>query len=296
MFGYVKVFKPEMKICEYDCYRGVYCGLCKQLGKSFGQLSRLGLSYDLTFLSVLMLSLKDESVGFEQSRCIAKPFRKKLCFKGCKELEFCAACSMIISYYKLKDNFIDGSFLKKLKLIFVYPFFALKHKKAKKLYKNVDDIFKTYISNQLKVEKGESYSIDAAAEPTAKALSQLCVLISPNEAQNQVLAHFGYLLGRYIYFMDALDDLEEDVKANTFNPFIQKFSADTKNINLAEIKEYAKEAINLTLGQLAASYELIEIKNYKSILDNIIYLGFKAELKRVLEKNNRKEKSYAESV
>ena len=51
MFGYVNAYKDLLRVCDYNVFRGYYCGLCKQLGKSFNQLTRFGLSYDMTFLA-----------------------------------------------------------------------------------------------------------------------------------------------------------------------------------------------------------------------------------------------------
>ena len=68
MFGYVKTDKPEMKIKEYEAYRGLYCSLCKAMGKHFGVFSRLTLSYDITFLVLARLSFLDNAGNLTSSR------------------------------------------------------------------------------------------------------------------------------------------------------------------------------------------------------------------------------------
>ena len=188
-----------------------------------------------------------------------------------------AAASMILCYYKLMDNINDEKGFKRFKYRLVKPFISSAYKKAAKLYPNLDVIAKEYINSQTAVEKENCQNIDMAAEPTAKCLAQMFKLLSSDEMQKRCLDRVGYSIGRYIYILDAAVDLEEDVKLGRYNPL--------KGLN--ESGTYSKEFIagqlNICVGEAARAYELIDIKKFKNILDNLIYLGlqdtFKKELK-----------------
>src|SRR5690554_5887453 len=115
MFGYVRAYKPELKVKELESYKGVYCGLCKALGREFTPLARFTLNYDFTFLAMLRLSLADKCPGFTTKRCPFNPFKR--CFV-CRDtdniLKSVSATAMIFFYYKLRDNLSDCGFLGKL--------------------------------------------------------------------------------------------------------------------------------------------------------------------------------------
>lgn len=277
-----------MKICEFDTFKAIYCGLCKQLSHAFGPFSSLTLSYDFTFIATVSLGLSDECKGFKKCSCVANPLKKKACHIKCEELNFCAGCAMLMIYYKLVDNLHDSGFFGKIKTLCALPFAAYARKNAKKLYPKIDMIIKEAMQKQSQVEKEPISSIDKTAHPTANALSKICEYLSDDEKQKVILAKFGYMIGRYVYLSDALDDLERDIKKNEFNPFKKKFENENKSIE--EIKKYAIELINITIAETAPAYELLNLKRYKPILDNIVYLGFHNTLKEISRSQEEKDK------
>ena len=107
MFGYIRACKPELKMKEFETYKAVYCSLCRRLGKSYGMLSRMTLSYDFTFLALLNMSLSDGCVAFEQKRCAFNPLKKCNYCKCDDALELPSAAAMIMLYYKILDNIAD---------------------------------------------------------------------------------------------------------------------------------------------------------------------------------------------
>lgn len=293
MFGYIRTFKPEMKVKEFDTYKAVYCGLCKQLGKVYGPFARLTLSYDFTFLSLISLGLAPECGGFRLEKCMVNPLKKKPCLCPCDDLTFSASAAMVMFYYKLRDNYQDGGLKDKLLSCLLRPFANSARKKARHYNADLDEIVRQCMDNQFQIEHSDSISIDAAAEPTAAALSRICEYLSDDPVQKTVLNRLGYFTGRYVYFIDALDDLEEDIQTGSYNIFYKKFAAEGKE-NLQEMKKYATEVINLTVGQIANAYELLNLKRYKTILDNIIYLGLHDSLHKVLNKQNNSNKKNGE--
>ena len=283
MFGYIRPYKPEMKIKEFDTYKAVYCGLCKQLGKAYGPFARMTLSYDFTFLSLISLSLREQCGGFRMEKCMANPLKKKPCLVPCDDLTLGAATAMIMFYHKLRDNIQDSGFGGRLKARLLLPFAASARKKAARFYPEIEEIVAECMREQYEVEHSDSLSVDRAAEPSAKALSLIFAGLSEQPAQKKVLTRLGYLVGRYVYLIDALDDLEEDIESGSYNILYRRAKADGRDAP-EEMHAYAKGVLNLTVGQIAAAYELLDLKRYHPILDNLIYLGLHQSLKLVLEK------------
>ncbi len=283
MFGYVKPFKPELKIKEFDTYQAVYCGLCHQLGKVFGPFAKLTLSYDFTFMAILSLALKEEFEGFKKTVCMANPLKRKNCCALSCETAFVSACAMMLFYYKLKDNIEDSKFFKKFCYILLLPFAFFAKKRAVRLYPYLDKCFSDMMKEQAFLEKIKSDSVDCASEPTAKALQMVFSSLSEDENQKRVLQRLGYLLGRWIYLLDALDDLKSDAKNKNYNVFLLKFKAyDLNSENKKEILDYGEGVLNITVAEIASAYELLKLNRYKTILDNIIYLGLKSSASLVL--------------
>lgn len=276
MFGYVKAYKPELKIKEYEIYKAVYCSLCKKLGKTYGVLSRFTLSYDFTFLALLNMSMSNDCYGFVQKSCAFNPLKKCNYCKDDTALEMPSAAAMIMLYYKILDNIEDERGFKKLGYLCLKPIFSNAHKKASKQYPNIETYVSQYIAAQNKLEASNCNSIDEAADPTAKVMEQMLSLCSDNESQKRVLARIGYCLGRYIYLLDAVIDLSDDKKTGNYNVL--------KNADDNDIKERIKQQLYFCVNEASKAFELLEIKKYKNILGNIIYLGLEETFTKELNK------------
>ena len=287
MFGFVTIDKPELKLKDYEVYQGVYCSLCKALGKNYSVFARFILNYDCTFLSVFILSRENTCHGFKNGRCRFNPLKKCNYLKNGKEaLDKGAALTVISSYYKLLDSIADGNFLKKIGCNLLRPFFASWHKKAKKNFPEYENILKEMFTSQLKVEKQEDVFLDLAAEPTAKMLEAVFAAEAKDEQERKILSEFGYHLGRWIYLMDAAKDMEEDLRKHNFNPFLLKF----KSIGDAP-KEEIDGVLSLSYFRLSKAYELLDINRYKDISDNIILSGLPSRQKTLLDSLYAERKS-----
>lgn len=276
MFGYIKVSKGELKIKEYELYRGVYCTLCKFLGKNYGLLSRFTLNYDFTFLSLLNMSLKDGCDKFSQKKCTFNPLKKCNFCNNTESFDMPAAAAMIMAYYKLLDNIADENGFKKLGCLLLKPFLKAANKKASVKYPYIEQIVSEYIKNQTLLQREDCTEIDKAADPTAVALSKILTLCSEDASQKRVLERLGYCLGRYIYLTDAYLDLEEDIKKNNYNVL--------KNKPRSDVDEYVKSQIYFCINESCKAFELLDIKKYKPILGNIIYIG----LEDAIQKGDKK--------
>lgn len=266
MFGFVRVCKPELRIKEFELYKAIYCSLCKQLGKEYGPFARLTLNYDFTFLALLSMSLDDKNYTSCRKRCTCNPFKK--CNYICEKetMDFPSGAAMIMLYYKLLDNIADEKGLKKIGCLIVKPFFSSAHKKASEKFPKLDRLFANYIEAQNRVESEKCDNIDLAAEPTAECMGELFKTLSSDEPSARCLHRMGYTIGRYIYVLDAATDYLKDKEKGRYNPFLL-----CGDLNI----EYVKTQLNICIAETANAYELLDIKKYKNILDNIIYLGLK---------------------
>lgn len=298
MFGYVRPQKPELLIKDFDAYKAVYCSLCKWLGKLYGVTASLILSYDATFYAILAMSVRGECNSYSQGRCKVNPMKKcNYCCSKSLSLEDAAALSVASFYYKLEDDREDSGFFKRLMIRLVRPFASRWRKKLLKYgYGDFDEIFSSMIKRQMEAESDQSCGIDAAAHPSSEALSELAGRLASNETQSRVLKSFGYYLGKWIYLMDAADDLEQDLKSGGFNPFVNEYEL-KENYDTDATAQLMNSVINESAHMLLTSYDLIDLKGNQRILDNIVTNGITSMQKYVLfDKVNEKRKNKSKNT
>lgn len=292
MFGYVKVFKPQLRICEYDAYRAVYCGLCKQIGKSYGFMPRMALSYDFAFLTLMQLAINTHDIKVKKERCIVHPLRKRPCVScGCG-FDYPAAAAQILIYHKLRDDMADRELSKRLVAFAMLMAMKNGYTKARRAYPWLARSIEMQMKQQLRTEKKADCGFDEAAQPTAKMMESIAQSLSTDERQKRILARFGYFLGRFVYLCDAADDLKSDMKSGSFNPLIKelRLSDELRECDYRKIRRFVVQTLNLTLSELADCYVLLEIKRFKPIIDNIVYMGLKASCADVLKRNYTSDK------
>ena len=282
MFGYLRIQKSELLVREYEAYKAVYCGLCKQLGKDYSFLTRMILSYDCTFYAMLLMSLERSCKGFYNGRCKCNPL-KKCQYARCESDSYskAAAFSVISAYYKLLDDLSDSGFFKRLLVRIIKPFFKRWHKKAVKRYPKLDPPVEKMMHAQRDVEAREAPGIDAAAHPTAEMLATVLSLEALDEGQRRIFYEFGYQLGRWIYLIDAADDLEKDKKRGNFNPF--------KNIAQEELLGYEAAVLSQSLARAYDAYNLITFIDFKGIFDNMMLYGFPSKQNAVIYRDEEEK-------
>ena len=291
MFGYVKTDKPEMKVKEYEAYRGLYCSLCKAMGKHFGVLSRLTLSYDITFLVLARLSFTGTLPCFESGRCSFNPGKKcSYCTNADEELRYASAVAMMMFYHKVRDNISDGRVLKKVLMYMLLPWALLKYKKAKKMYGEIAQIIEECMIKQAQTESRNSASTDEAAHQSAEALGRVMAYNKDDPEGN--IYRFGYGIGKWVYLTDAFDDIEKDIKDKSYNVFVNKYNLRNSEYSQG-IKQEITATLNMTSGFFIEAYEKTENRTFSPIMENIIYEGMHKSIDRILngesQDKNRKE-------
>ncbi len=268
MFGYVTVCADELKIKDYNRYKAYYCGVCKALGRNYSQFSRLGLSYDITFLCIMLDALFPDDAVIENIRCLKHIGRKRRAVMRCKPLDYCCDIAILLAYYKIKDDISDGFSPKSRALLIPYRRIA---KKAMKRQKYAAESIKSHLAELSVLEKTNSDNIDAVSDCFARLTEDLFCC-------SEETGRFGYNIGRFIYLIDAIDDYEKDFKDGNYNPYIAKFGSDRD-----AALQSAEMSIMITLSQAAEQYEKIKKYKNKEILDNIVYFGLRQKVFSVLK-------------
>lgn len=276
MLGYVRAYRPEMKFKDYDLYKGVYCSLCKSIGKRYGLLARLTLSYDFTFLAILRLAVREDKVCLRESRCSFNPLKKCYdCSQISGDIAYTADVSMITFYYKIKDNINDEKFIKKLFCKILMPYAKHIFNKAKKNNLEIAEKIGLLMEEQSRIEKND-VSIDEAADASAKMLSEM---LSSNikSSNDAALKWLGYYLGRWVYIVDAVDDCKDDIRTGNFNPLKKRF-------NSSDFKQYSEEMLSLTVGEAINNLKMLKIYRFYDIINNVLIYGTNYTAKKVIYK------------
>ena len=193
------------------------------------------------------------------------------------ELDLSASAAMILLYYKIADDIKDEKGFKKLGAILIKPLYSRAHKKAAAAYPQIENCVAEYIKAQAVLEAQNCKSVDMAAEPSAKMMSDMLSELSDDSGDKRALARLGYCLGRYIYLLDAACDLERDRYSGSYN--VLKFVAGD-----VDIKDYVTKQLYISINEAAKAFELLNIKKHKPILGNIIYFGLESTFKKELYK------------
>ncbi len=273
MFGYIKPFIPSLRVCEHELYRAVYCGVCHALGENYGAAARMTLSYDFTFAAMLYASLHKGVYEVEKSACPFNPLRKRAALKKCEAADFSCDAAMILLWCKNIDNIEDSSFFKGLFYKSVLPFTRACAEKAElrnqKLFSSIADL----PNRQKKAESDDSFTLDSVCDPTASTLADVFSLMSEDESIKRILSRLGYMLGRYIYICDAIDDYKKDRAKGSFNPFMDELDC-----------ERAKNLLNNSVAEACLAYGLLPKGEFSPILDNIMYEGLNFEAMQLLNR------------
>ena len=207
------------------------------------------------------------------------PLKKRNICQSCGSLELSAAMAIILLYHKLQDNIADGDAAEKAACLLALPAAKAAYDKAAAKLPALAKLTEEQMAAQAALEKERCSSVDRAAEPTAKILEALLGSLSEDGTQQLVLKRIGYLLGRCIYLMDALDDLEEDIKQDNYNPFRYCEAQEGESP-----QEQAVSSLYLTIVELIRAYDLLEVQYFEGILSNVFELGLKQSVDHIKEK------------
>ena len=283
MIGYIRTDAPELRLRDSECYRAVYCGLCRQMGKCTGQCSRLSLSYDFAFLAVFRMALTNETLELQKKRCLVHPMKKRNSVVGSPSLAYCADASAILTYHKCRDDVTDEKGLKKLRARAASGFFCTAYRRAKHRHPELDATVSSLLQ-ELRVYENDPTAPPSADAPAAIFANLMGAVLSAglDGTEARIATAFGRAIGHWIYLIDAADDYRDDLASGSFNPFVRLFGDGMTQENAESIaislKRYLADAENAFL--LIDSFPTPEIRE---ILCNVLYLGLPKAADRILQ-------------
>ena len=260
MYGYVVVNKPELKIKEYDIYRSYYCGLCDELKERYGVNGQLSISYDMTFLLLLLTGLYEPQIKEYEARCIAHPVHKHPVRRN--EISgYVADMNVLMTYYKCMDDWHDD---RKVTRKVLADTLSGKVKRIEAVHAGKADIIKNAMDRISELEKSGESNVDMPAEQFGIIMSQ--ILLMRDDEWKDTLIYIGNALGRFIYILDAYEDLEEDNKKGRYNG-LRAYS------QRQDYDAFVENILKSLMAQCAAGFERLPIIENANLLRNIIYSG-----------------------
>lgn len=267
MFGYVRPSLHRLSEEERRRYQALYCGLCHTLGQRCGSLSRLILNYDFTFLAAL-LSGDTET---QRRRCIASPLRAKETACESAALDLAADVSVILTYHKVADDRIDGGFWRGQACRAAQIALGPAYRRAAALRSDLDERTRLELDRLHQLEQDRCPSIDAPADTFAQLLQSAAMELEEG-TQRRVLEQMLYHLGRWIYLVDAVDDLQEDSETGGYNPVALRFGL-TDGTLTQEARERIGETLDASIQAMAAAYELWDFGPWSALIQATVYEG-----------------------
>jgi hypothetical protein len=280
VFGYIIINKGELKFKEFDVYQGYYCGLCRVLKEKYGIKGQMTLSYDMTFLAMLLSDLYEPELTRGTTKCIVHPFEKHPTIRT-EFTEYAADMNILLTYYKCLDDWNDDrkADRKLLSDMLCGAVYKIRNK-----YPEKADLIRRTLDKISEKEKQKVRDVDEMSALFGEILGTIFSYRDDEWADE--LYTIGNNLGRFIYIMDAYEDIEDDIKKNRYNPFIDDYGN-------PEFDEDIQKVLTKMMSECCRAFELLPIINDIDILRNILYSGVWSRYELVRNKRNKEEENHA---
>lgn len=275
MFGYVKPWTAELRVREYELYRALYCGLCRAMKEETGWLSSFTLNYDMVFLAMARMLYGDRTVKTVRRRCLAHPLVPHKEVAPTEPIREAARLSAVLVYAKNKDDRKDERGLRRLRAYLLSPALSSFHRRAKR--RELSARIEGLLRELADMEAKRLPTVDAPAEKSAELLGTVFAFGIEGDTP---LYRLGFLLGRIVYKLDAIDDYDEDVRRDRYNPYRAMYGDGGFT---EESRQNAASAIRYDLCELEKvilSLPFGENEEIEALMKNILYLGLDARLDR----------------
>lgn len=271
MFGYVQANLKELNEPEKQRYFSAYCGLCHALGRRHGFLARFALTYDLTFLALLLSSLYEPKAEEGRCRCCVHPCRKHAyAIDSCTE--YAADMTIALTYHKCLDDWNDDrNLLKKWYAALLKP----QYQKVKQQYPTQCSLIEQTLAELSALEQKNIQDPDGAANCFGRLMEGL--FLYQKDRWETPLRTLGYGLGQYIYLADAAVDLEEDRRKNRYNP-LKELSASPADL---------RPTLMMVLGKASDAFEQLPLVQDLHLLRNIFYSGIWLKYTQEIQKKEK---------
>ena len=259
MFGYLKADLQRLTEAQAARYQAVYCGLCFSLKRRHGQLSRLTLNYDLSFLTLLLGSLYEPEEETEEGCCVVHPLKSR-CRLYTEMSDYAADMNLMLAYLKCWDNWHDeGSLLAAVQAGFLHESYKRLAVQYPRQFRAMQDSLKAL----QELEKNRCEDADAAANSFGMLMAEL--LVYREDRWSETLRAMGMALGRFIYVMDAAMDLDSDTIHNSFNPFRRYYGLDNE--------QRFRDILKMLLSDCVYYFDKLPLVKDADLLKNILCFG-----------------------
>lgn len=269
MFGYIVINKPELKVKEYETYRAYYCGVCHSLRERHGQLGRLTLSFDMTFLALLLSGLYEPETKCTCSRCLLHPTTRHPRQQN-RYTDYAADMNILLSYYNLADDWKDDRNYKSKAMA---ELLKKAVRQIRRQYPRQARAVSHYVCALSGCEERNDTDLDRVAGLTGKMLAELFVY--QEDVWSPLLRRMGFFLGKFIYLMDAWEDLEKDIESGSYNLW--------KQLPEESRQESSQQILNLMMSECSLAFEQLPILENAGILRNVLYSGVWSKFEQIKE-------------
>ena len=272
MYGYVKPYTDELRVKEAAFYRATYCGICREMRRTLGELSGLTLTYDSVFLALVrMVYLPDEDISAKDRRCALHPLKKHRMLDANDALSYTARVFALLAYHKCLDDGADERGARKAASSLAKPFLSSFAARAG-LPEALGASIGAQLSRITALEREEGASVDELAEPFGELLAEV-FSYGMEGSDALVLSTLGRWLGRFIYCADAAEDYEDDLKKGRFNPYRRAYGGASLD---AEARASIHTALSLMICEMERAVALLPFgkrKILEALINNIVSLG-----------------------
>jgi hypothetical protein len=276
MFGYVNINNQELKMKDFYKYKAYYCGLCKTLKNKYGRFGQMTLSYDMTFLVILLTSLYESNTIREQNRCVIHPVKKHDTL--CNEItEYVADMNIALTYHHFLDDWQDD---KSIVGLFSAKLLKKSYKKISKRYPRQCKVIKESLNKLQEYENNNEINIDIVSRPFGELMSELFVYQS--DMWEESLRKIGFFLGKYIYILDAYDDIVKDIEKGSYNPLKNSYKTDNFDTD-------CRNMLTMMIAECSNEFEKLPCLLDIDILQNILYDGVWTKFEKIIKERSEKE-------
>ena len=262
MFGYVNADKKEMTDEERSTYQAYYCGLCRELKRQAGAGAQICLNYDITFLAILLSGLYEPDEVTEPFRCRLHPTKKRF-FHESEVMQYAASMNIVLSYYKLLDDYQDDHKTSRKKIA---NRFEPVVKRVCEEYPRQTQAIEDFVRDLSDAEYRQEDNLTVLSALSGDMLGEL-FCYKEEDVWNESLRSMGYYLGKFIYLLDAYDDMEKDRKNHNFNPMLRAIDKDPS------YDAFCRQVLVSLIAECTKEFERLPILKNASILRNILYSG-----------------------
>lgn len=269
MFGYVRPPAQDLPEGELNRFRTMYCGLCHTLSRRYGQAARMILNYDFTYLAILLSNgtADAENAG----RCWVSPVKKRPYLEPTAAMELAADESVILAYWQLRDGAEDHTWAAGLKYRGGAQLLEGAYRKAAAFRPEFDAAVRRQLRLLHALETAEDPSMDRAADTFAVLLSGASAEIE-DPTRRRILEQILYHLGRWVYLIDAADDLKRDGESGNYNPVALRYGLKNGVWTPESRRDFAL-TLDHSIQRMAAAFELWDFGVWTAVLESTFYAG-----------------------